>query len=207
MRLLFVCTGNRCRSAIAERLATAWARQSLADRAGDVRVASAGLEAVAGRPMEPLSAEALIRVGGDPRGFRTTAFEPAPAASADLILTMSRHQRTAVLEHVPRGLRHTFTLREAADLIGRADLRGLEELPTDARARAFGLRLHAARPLRSASPDDDIADPIGRRRAVHDDVARQIATALRPVAAVLFCPAAGDQQDRAAGRGSCPVAG
>ena len=62
-----------CRSPIAERLAAAWAREALAHspEAADVHVASAGLAAVDGRPLDPASAEALTALGGDPAGFRS----------------------------------------------------------------------------------------------------------------------------------------
>ncbi len=78
MRLLFVCTGNVCRSSIAERLAGAWVRQKLAHspEADTVQINSAGLSAVAGRPIDPHSAAALVDLGGDPTGFRSRDFTP-----------------------------------------------------------------------------------------------------------------------------------
>ena len=58
MRILFVCTGNLCRSPVAERLAVAWAGQSLAGspELARIHVGSAGLAAVTGQPMERHSA-------------------------------------------------------------------------------------------------------------------------------------------------------
>jgi protein-tyrosine phosphatase len=186
MRLLFVCTGNVCRSQVAARLATAYAARGLGAQAADVVISSAGLEAPEGRPMDPRSAAALRRLGGDQTGARAMGFRPELAESADLVLTMTRHQRRAVLERTPRGLRRTFTLLEAADLAGRADLRGLEFRPLGERARDLAMRLDAARSLRTTTEADDILDPIGHRQAVHDQVATTIANALRPLAEVLF---------------------
>jgi protein-tyrosine phosphatase len=188
VRILFVCTGNVCRSPVAERLATAWAREKLAHspEADMAQIRSAGLSAVANRPIDPHSAAALVELGGDPAGFRSHEFTPELAADADLVLTMTRDQRRTVLEASPRGLRRTFTLTEAADLLQRADLTGLSLLPLTARARELGRRLDAARAGRPTADSDDIADPIGQTAVVHQEVAGLVAAALRPLADVLF---------------------
>ena len=132
------------------------------------------------------AAEALTALGGDPAGFASRLLERWMAEEADLVLTMSRRQRREVLEKDPRGLRRTFTLLEAADLLGSADLRGLALMPLPRRARELGLRLDAARSRRVTTGSDDVPDPIGRSPAVHADVAATIASALRPLADVLF---------------------
>lgn len=184
MRLLFVCTGNVCRSAVAERLTRAWAEQAAGD--GAVQVTSAGLTAAIGEPMHPSSAAALRRLGGDPEGFRARGFRAELAERADLVLTMTREHRTAVLKQTPRGLRRTFTLLEAAGLLERAELEGLGALPLDRRGRELGLRLDAARAFRPGSSADDVADPIHGHGSAHKHAATTIAAALRPLAAVLF---------------------
>ena len=188
MRILFVCTGNVCRSPVAERLAATWAREKLAHspEADMVQIESAGLSTVANRPIDPHTAAALVELGGDPMGFRSREFAPELAENADLVLTMTRDQRRSVLETTPRGLRRTFTLTEAADLLQRADLTGLSLLPLTARARELGRRLDAARSGRPTADSDDVADPIGQSAAVHREVAGQVAAALRPLADVLF---------------------
>jgi protein-tyrosine phosphatase len=186
MRLLFVCTGNLCRSPLAEGLTRAWLSRAWGAEAGQVEVLSAGTNVSVGEPMDELSAAALIKLGGDPRALRATALTADLADGADLVLTMTRRHRRAVLELSPRGLRRTFTLLEASDLIRHAEVRDLARLPLDARARELGLRLDAGRGHRASTDDDDIFDPIGRRRFVHDDVADTIARALRPVLPALF---------------------
>ncbi|MGY1709510.1 hypothetical protein ACI8AC_08375 [Geodermatophilus sp. SYSU D00758] len=188
MRLLLVCTGNLCRSPLAERLATAWAADALAGspEAAEVSVVSAGLDAVEDRDMDPEAAAALTALGGDPAGFRSRALTAELAAEADLVLTMTRDQRRSVLEVNPRGLRRTFTLLEATDLLNRADLGGVFLSPVRTRAVDLALRLDAARADRTSGSGDDIADPIGRRPEVHTTTARTIEVALRPLADVLF---------------------
>ncbi|WP_172442581.1 hypothetical protein [Geodermatophilus sabuli] len=188
MHLLFVCTGNVCRSPIAERLATTWLGETTGcPRHGDeVRISSAGVRATDGDPMDPRSAAALVELGGAPRDFRSQRLTPELAVSADLVLTMTRRHRRSTLELTPRGLRRTFTVNEAADLLRSADLSGLDRLPPEARTRELGIRLDAQRKWRASSGDDDIEDPIGRRLPVHQQVANTIAAALRPLTDVLF---------------------
>jgi protein-tyrosine phosphatase len=186
MRLLFVCTGNVCRSPLAAQLAHAWATASLNGDATQIHISSAGLSAPVDRPMDPYSAAALSRLGGDPTGTRARAFTAAMAQDADLVLTMTRRQRSQVLQLFPRGLRRTFTLLEAADLVSLADLAGFEHVPLPDRARELAERLHAARTQRTAPGVDDIEDPIGRAASVHNRVAEQIAGAMRPLAGVLW---------------------
>ncbi|WP_369255662.1 arsenate reductase/protein-tyrosine-phosphatase family protein [Geodermatophilus amargosae] len=188
MRILFVCTGNLCRSPVAERLAVAWAQGSLAGSPElvAVEVSSAGTEAANGRTMAPESAQALEALGGAAEGFRSRALTPEEIGNADLVITMTRHHRREVLRIAPRSLRRTFTLTEAADLLTLADLRGLRTMPLTARARALGQRLDAARAHRMTTDADDVVDPMGRRAAVHGETARTIAAALRPLSDLLF---------------------
>ena len=187
VHLLFVCTGNICRSPVAERLTTRWAEQALG--AGAVHVASAGTDAMTGHAMHESSARALARLGGDPTGFLARSLVPGEAEDADLVLTMTRRQRHIVLRDAPRAMRRTFTLPEAAGLLALADLVGLADLPVDQRARELALRLHAGRRTRPSGPDDDVRDPIGHPQAVHTAVAEQVAQLLEPLTALLFAGA------------------
>jgi protein-tyrosine phosphatase len=186
VRLLFVCTGNLCRSPVAERLAVAWAGEALGPGARKLQIMSAGVRATAGQPMDERSALALLELGGDPVDFRSQPLTTVLARDADLILTMTRDHRRLVLEQAPLGLRRTFALLEATALLRRLDRRGLPDLPLPERARELGLRLDRGRALRMSTKLDDIPDPIGRRSSVHQQVAAQIASAFQPLAAVLF---------------------
>ena len=202
MRLLFVCTGNVCRSPVAEGLAVAWLARASAAGAADVVVRSAGTNAPVGEPMDRRSAAALTRLGGDPTGLRATALTDRLADEADLVLTMTRRHRRAVLELAPRGLRRTFTLLEAAGLLRSVEVRDLAGMPLGVRARELGLRLDAARAHHRSTEADDIEDPIGRRAAVHDEVADAIGRALEPVLSALLpgCPGQAEQPDAEACR-------
>ena len=190
MRLLFVCTGNRCRSPLAERLAARWAAEALGSLADAVTTESAGTDATAGEPMEERSALALAELGGDPRGVATRILNPSDIEGADLVLTMTRTHRRRVLELAPRAMRRTFTLTEAAALLSIVDPAALAAAPVAERGRALATLLSRARAFRAGGPEDDIPDPIGRPLEEHRDVAARIARDLQPLTGVLFTPAA-----------------
>ncbi|MGY2078750.1 arsenate reductase/protein-tyrosine-phosphatase family protein [Modestobacter sp. SYSU DS0657] len=188
MRLLFVCTGNMCRSPLAERLTLAWAHEDLGADSAQVWIASAGTDAQPGRPMETRSARALMELGGTPDGFLARDLEPGMAEATDLVLTMTRRHRNKVLKRSPRAMRWTFALAEAAALLPLADTAGVSRLPLDQRAGALAARLNAARPQRPATAADDIPDPIGQPQAFHSEVGARVAGCLEPLAQLLFAP-------------------
>ena len=96
---------------------------------------------------------------------------------------MTRAHRQDVLQHAPRALARTFTLREAADLVALLD--DAEQRPVGdglaARARSLVQAMASARSRRSSSDVDDIRDPIGRSVETHEEVGEAIVAALLPV--------------------------
>ena len=159
LHVLFVCTGNICRSPMAERIAAMHAEQM---RIPDFHASSAGTRAVIGHPVHPEAARVLERLGGDASGFAARQLKPRIAAESDLILTMTAEHRDAVLELAPRQLNRTFTLSQAANLVSEHGARTVADLPA--------LRPHAA-----AHRQPDIADPIGQDAKVFEAVGAQIA--------------------------------
>ena len=79
LHVTFVCSGNICRSPLAERLTSAWAVRALGANAAGVLVASAGTDALDGKPMDKRSAAALAALGGEPAGFAAQSFVPSMA--------------------------------------------------------------------------------------------------------------------------------
>lgn len=115
MKVMFICTGNTCRSPLAEGML----RRMLADRHVDgVTVSSAGTGAWAGAPASEGSYLVALEDGVDLSAHRAQPLTPELAASADLILTMSRSHRQR-LNELGLGDR-TFLLGEYAGRSGTA---------------------------------------------------------------------------------------
>ncbi|MGY1846823.1 arsenate reductase/protein-tyrosine-phosphatase family protein [Blastococcus sp. SYSU DS1021] len=175
--VLLVCTGNICRSALAERLGRAYLDDRLGERASDVQLVSAGTHAVVGSAMHPDSALVLRGYGAEPGGFRARQLDEVIAGGADLVLTMTRAHRAALLERAPRALQRSFTLREAAALLSAVTEHPQgPDLPGSARALVAAMA--RARGRRSSGEDDDIRDPIGMPVEVHEEVGELIAATL-----------------------------
>lgn len=183
--ILLVCTGNICRSALAERLGRAYLRQELGAEADAIRLVSAGTRAVVDSAMHPDSALVLRGYGAEPGDFRARQLTEAHVTGADLTLAMTRGHRRDVLGLNPRALTRTFTLREAAELLELLD-EDVEIRGDSVRERALRLvqAMADARPRREAHRDaDDVLDPIGRSIEVHEQAGELIVASLLPVLA------------------------
>ena len=165
MHVLFVCSGNICRSPTAERLAIAF---SATRQVTSLDASSAGTRAVIGHPIHSESAAVLERLGGDPSNFVSRQLSAKIASAADLILTMTRAHRDAVLELAPHRLHRTFTLAEASRLISE---HGANTVPD----------LAARRSLLTADETLDISDPIGLSPEAFAEIGSQIAHLLPPI--------------------------
>ncbi|GAA2097079.1 low molecular weight phosphatase family protein [Brevibacterium salitolerans] len=180
--ILTVCTGNICRSPLAEQLL----RRSLA---GDRRyeLGSAGLRAVTGAPMDPLAAAQLRAHGGEPEGLLGEQLDDVRVDTADLLLTMTRGQRDHLISRYPRAAQRTFTLAEFAALVPHAVQTGTGVAAPAGVPEARPVVEAAARNRFAArlSDADDVPDPIDASPDVHAAVAAQIAGLVATVADAL----------------------
>jgi protein-tyrosine phosphatase len=192
-RLLFVCTGNICRSPYAQILTRHLLVGRLGGRgAGQFEVASAGVSAVVGAPMHPLSRAQLGRwglEGATARQFVARQLNSSMIRPANLVLGASPEHRSAVVGCEPAALSTAFSLREFARLAGSVDER---LLPVDPVARAHAL-VEEARQLRGLIPpadaeDDRIPDPMGQTAVAHQQVAMLITDALEAIVDVIAPP-------------------
>jgi len=181
--VLFVCTGNICRSPVAERLLRARVGPSI-----PIWATSAGVAALAGYPMDPPSATALRELGGDPDGHVGRRLTPGMVTDADLILTADSSHRSAVLQADPLAFRKVFTLREFARL--SADLGPAGPAASAAKLRERVREVAAQRgQAASAEQDaDDIADPFGAPLRVARASAMQVAEAVDQTILALGLP-------------------
>lgn len=168
--VLLVCSGNICRSPLAEQLL----RARLADVAERVSIVSAGTIADDGVAMDAQAAQLSVQYGGEPQAHRSRLLTERQIRDADLVLTATRAHRAAVVSLVPRASRYTFTLPEFARLLQQldnAELAQLHDLPALVEAAAA----HRGFALPGAHPDaDDIDDPYRQRADVYERVGAQI---------------------------------
>jgi arsenate reductase len=99
-RVLFLCTGNACRSQMAE----GWARHLHGDR---LDAGSAGTNP---HGVDPRAVRAMAEVGVDISGHTSTALDPAEAASLDLLVTVCdrAHESCPVLPGATRIVHRGF---------------------------------------------------------------------------------------------------
>jgi RpiB/LacA/LacB family sugar-phosphate isomerase len=105
--ILFICTGNVCRSPMAEALF----RHELRGR-GEFRVFSAGIGAMDGQPPTPHSVTAMRELGMDISGQRSRLLTAELVRQADFIFGMTRSHVDTIALLYPQAAEKTFLLRE-----------------------------------------------------------------------------------------------
>ena len=184
--ILYVCTGNMCRSPMAERLTRAALAARLGPDADRFTVYSAGTGTVDGRAMTAEAAEQVKAYSADPAGFVSAELRESHVGGADLVLAATRAHRSDVVTLDPGALRRAFTITEfarlAAALTDRTAGDASPHLPAEPIERARALVAAAARARGTVRParldDDDIPDPIGQSVEVYEHVGAIIAEAV-----------------------------
>lgn len=204
--MLFVCTGNIHRSALAHALFARWAQwYPPAQLSAEISVRSAGTHAPHDRTMSPRVLALAEELGADGSAHRTSLLTGAQLEEADLILAASTQHRDAALQGSPGALRRTFTIREA----GRA-ARALPDRRTPTTVDELNevvTQLAERRALTYRPAEDDIVDPQGKASSAYLEMAQEEVPALADLAIVLFGMSEADRVayhdavQRLAGRG------
>lgn len=107
-KIVFVCTGNTCRSPMAEIIM----KNKMKD-AGitDFRVTSAGVSAIRGGKMSMNSFRALKKMGYKPYGFKSKPLTDKLVRSADLVICMTSSHKMFM-----KGYDNVYTMNELAML-------------------------------------------------------------------------------------------
>lgn len=109
-KLLFVCTGNTCRSSMAEAIA----RKIIADRGLNILVSSAGVFALPGDKASFQAVEAVKEWGIDLGAHCARKLNGDMVKDADFIITMTDQHKRAVIQNFPDAKGKAFTLNEFA---------------------------------------------------------------------------------------------
>ncbi|NQX61999.1 low molecular weight protein arginine phosphatase [Paenibacillus qinlingensis] len=181
LRILFVCTGNTCRSPLAEGLLRMRVHQE--GLAAEVR--SAGVSAMTGGPISRNS-QSLLHEAGFKEAISSLAISAADVDWADLILTMTTGHKRTVIGRFPHAVEKTHTLKEYVEDDDRI-LKAIEEreqlaadlqlkqalsqtVSVEERSRMYTLE--------NTIPDYDISDPYGGSLADYRYTAEEISRSL-----------------------------
>lgn len=188
--IMTVCTGNICRSPLAEQLI----RTRLADLPG--KVTSAGTYGLDNTEMTPEAQRLAAQYGVAAdlsAAHRSRPLSSALLAEPDLILAMAREHRRNIVEIAPARLRSTFTLREFARLASDTDdheivaaMDAQADVSTRLRSAVAAVAAHRGVSLPPATPeDDDVIDPYRRSWQTYELSGQQLVPAIDQVVRVV----------------------
>jgi protein-tyrosine phosphatase len=110
--ILFVCTGNTCRSSMAEVLAKDYLRQK--GKGEQFRVLSAGTGAIDNEPASSQARTVILEMGLDLSQHKSKVLTVGLVQEADIILTMTKGQKNYIEAMVPDAKEKVYLLKEYA---------------------------------------------------------------------------------------------
>jgi protein-tyrosine phosphatase len=157
--ILVICTGNICRSPMAEGFLRTTLRRRFGDRAPTV--ASAGTTGWEGSGAMPESVEAAEERGVDISGHVARRLTRGDVFDADVVVAMAAEHRDAVSRAMPEAADRTFTLKELVRLLEALPPPTGPLGPDDLPDRVAGAEEVRRGGFRGNPHDEDIVDPLG----------------------------------------------
>lgn len=114
LNILFVCTGNTCRSVMAEALLRHYWEREGDDR--ELKISSAGLAAIPGDQASEHVHTLLSEEGVDVSAHEAALLNDALVEKAELILVMTAGHKEALLARFPQAGSKTYLLKEYAGI-------------------------------------------------------------------------------------------
>jgi protein-tyrosine phosphatase len=197
IRILVVCTGNVCRSPLAEHVL----RHRLDElRPGMFEVGSAGIQALVAAPMDQRTKALLHTLGVESPGFAARQLEDSHLDSPDLVLAMTTGHRDSLVTMAPRLLKRTFTVRELARMLAALAADPAIRVPCGLAAPEVSERWRRLPQLASLKryavlatdpAADDVVDPYRQDDSVFEQMVRELIPALDRLVAFEAAAAAG----------------
>jgi protein-tyrosine phosphatase len=174
VNIFFICTGNLCRSPMAE----AMMRRALEERGcKGVNVSSAGTWAYVGNPATPDAVETARTRGADLSAHASRPIEMDELLAADVIVAMTSVHVREIAGLAPEVIDRVVLMKE---------LREIKPLPVAENARVeerLNALLRGDRPPRRRSLDVD--DPMGLPVSAYERTARELQEGIDVLAATL----------------------
>ena len=111
-KLLFVCTGNTCRSCMAEAIAKELLKEQ--NMAQEIYVSSAGIHAVPEDKASLAAVKVMDEYGVDIKAHCARLLNPDLVKQSDIILSMTESHKRVIIDSNPDAKSKVFTLKEYA---------------------------------------------------------------------------------------------